>query len=258
MKKHLSTKSVYLHKTKSDCYIKDKIRAKYEEADKSIKILLKKINFKNKKILDVGCATGGMYNILRSKFGLVDYTGVDVDARCIKIAKARYPKAKFFSTDIFDSKLKENFYDIVMLWGWSHMYPNWKELYSKLIKLSKKYIMFDNRIKLSGTTITDLDLSYQYYYKSKKRNYYIIHNLYELISFLQISPLNIKNIYSYGYHMPGKTSAKLPISKSEVLIGSFLLEKYSAKTKVNRYGLLPESLLKNWTKLNIKVPGYNE
>ena len=258
MKKYLSTKSLYLHKSKSDWYIKDNMRAKYEEMSKSFKILLKKINFKNLKILDVGCASGGIYNILRSKFGLVDYTGIDIDTRCIKIAKAKYPEAKFFSADLFDSKLKENFYDIVMLWGWSYMYPNWKALYSQLIKLSKKYIMFDNRIKLSGTTITDLDLSYQYYYKSKKRNYYIILNLYELISFLQIGPLNIKNIYSYGYYMRGKTSAKLPIPKSEVLIGSFLLEKYSAKIKVNRYGLLPQSLLKNWTKLNIKVPGYKE
>ena len=258
MKKYLSTKSLYLHKSKSDWYIKDNMRAKYEEMSKSFKILLKKINFKNLKILDVGCASGGIYNILRSKFGLVDYTGIDIDTRCIKIAKAKYPEAKFFSADLFDSKLKENFYDIVMLWGWSYMYPNWKALYSQLIKLSKKYIMFDNRIKLSGTTITDLDLSYQYYYKSKKRNYYIILNLYELISFLQIGPLNIKNIYSYGYYMRGKTSAKLPIPKSEVLIGSFLLEKYSAKTKVNRYGLLPQSLLKNWTKLNIQIPGYKK
>ena len=166
MKKYLYRKDIFLNKSKSNRYIKDRIREKYEEMDKSIKILLKKINFRNKKILDIGCASGGMYKILKNKFGPIDYTGIDLDTKCIEIAKTRYSKAKFFSTNFFSKEFKENTYDIVMLWGWAHMYPDWKKLFSKIIKISKGFILFDNRIRLNGPTVIDLDLSYQYYYKT--------------------------------------------------------------------------------------------
>ena len=258
MKKYLPQKSLYSSKSKSNYYIKNKVREKFKDLEKSKKFLIKKINFKKNKILDAGCASGGMYSALCEKFGTVNYTGIDLDDRCIKNAKKRFLKAKFHKMNIFDKKLKKNSFDTVMMWNWSYMYSDWKKLFSQAIKLSKKFVMFDNRLRLNGPTVTDIDLSYQYYHKSNKRNFYIIHNLYELLSFFQIGELNIKTINIYGYPLPGKTSARLPIPVSEILIGGILLEKYSENVKINRHGVTPQSTKQNWTKFNIKVPGYKK
>ena len=258
MKSYLPTKNIYLSKSKSNHYIKNKVREKFKDLENSKRILLKKINYKKNKILDVGCATGGMFSALKNKFGSINYTGIDIDSRCINNAKTRFSGAKFYKMDLFDKKLKNNFYDIVMMWNWTYMYPDWKKLFYQAIKLSKKFIMFDNRLRLNGPTITDIDLSYQYYHKSNKRNFYINHNLYELISFFQIGELNIKTINIYGYHLPGETSARLPLPISEVLIGGVLLEKYPNNFKIKRYGVTPESTKQSWTKINIQVPGYKK
>ena len=258
MKKYLPSKKIFSSKSKSNYYIKNRVREKFKDLEKSKKYLIKKVNFKENKILDAGCANGGMYNALCEKFGSINYTGIDLDSMCIKNAKKRFLKAKFYKMNIFDKKLKKNSFDTVMMWNWTYMYSDWKKLFSQAIKLSKKFIMFDNRLRLNGSTVTDIDLSYQYYHKSNKRNFYIIHNLYELISFFQIGELNIKTINIYGYPLPGKTSARLPLPVSEVLIGGILLEKYSKETKVDRHGVTPQSTKQNWTKINIKVPGYKK
>ena len=258
MKKYLPSKKIFSSQSKSNYYIKNKVREKFKDLEKSKKFLIKKINFKKNKILDAGCASGGMYSALKEKFGSIDYTGIDLDSKCIRNAKKRFSTAKFFKMDIFDKKLKKNSYDTIMIWNWSYMYPDWKKLLSQAIKISRKFVMFDNRLRLNGPTITDIDLSYQYYHKSNKRNYYIVHNLYELLSFLQIGELNIKSINIYGYPLPGKTSARLPIPVSEMLIGGVLLEKYSKNFKVDRHGVTPDSTKHNWTKINVKVPGYKK
>ena len=84
MKKYLPKKNIFSNKSKSDYYIKNKVRENFKNLEKSKKILLGKINFKKNKILDVGCAAGGMFNALKEKFGSINYTGIDIDSKCIK------------------------------------------------------------------------------------------------------------------------------------------------------------------------------
>ena len=87
------------------------------------------------------------------------------------------------------------------------MLPNWKEVLIRAADISRKYIMFDNKVRYDGNTVIDKDVSYQYYHLSNKRNHYIIHNLHELISFFPITELNLDSVFGYGYKMPGHTSA---------------------------------------------------
>jgi 2-polyprenyl-3-methyl-5-hydroxy-6-metoxy-1,4-benzoquinol methylase len=53
-------------------------------------------------ILDVGCGFGDFYGFLLSKGFEVDYTGCDINAKLINIAKEKYPSAKFQVADILD------------------------------------------------------------------------------------------------------------------------------------------------------------
>ncbi len=250
----MKKKSIFLEKSKSNFYLKNKIRNIFSNLEKSKKKILLKKNINNLSILDVGCATGDFYLALKQKFNL-KYTGIDIDPICIKKAiKNNSQNAKFKNIDIFDKKIKKNSYDVVMIWNLFYMFPNWKEVLKRACEISRKYVMFDNKIRYEGSTLIDLDLSYQYYHSSNKRNYYIVHNLYELISYFQIHELNLKYVYGYGYDLPGKTSARLPLETYKVKVGAFLLEKSSKK--LVRQGTTKEAANKNWVNFNLDFPKF--
>ncbi len=59
------------------------------------KFFLTKLLFEKCSILDIGCAQGGFYKILRSYLKSFSYTGVDSSERMILEAKRKYPKANF-------------------------------------------------------------------------------------------------------------------------------------------------------------------
>ena len=252
--KQLIKKNIFLEKSKSEYYIKNKIRSNFQHLEKLKKKILLKENINNHSVLDIGCATGDFFLALKEKFN-INYTGIDIDPICIRNAKKKkYKNASFKTLDIFNKKLKKNSFDVVMIWNLFYMFPNWKEVLQRACEISRKYVMFDNKIRYEGSTLVDLDLSYQYYHSSNKRNYYIIHNLYELASYFQIHELNLKNVYGFGYDLPGMTSARLPLEISTVKVGAFLLEK--STKKLVRKGTTKESANKNWVNFNFDFPNF--
>ena len=247
-------KKIFLTPSKTSLYLNKSIRAKYSDLEISKKKIFSKLNLNGKKILDVGCASGDFFKVLKKKYNKIDYHGIDLDKKCILSAKKKFgSSARFDTLDIFDKKLNNKSYDIIMVWNLFYMIPNWKNFLIRCADLSKKHVIFDNKLKFSGPTIVDLDLSYQYYHKSNQRNYYIVHNIHELLSFLQIHEVNLSNIYCYGYKLPGKTSARLPLDLSEVYVGSFILTKYQNKDKVIRHGVTSKAAKNSWTKISLKI-----
>ena len=63
----------------------------------------------------------------------------------------------------------------------------------------------------------------------------------------------MSDIYCYGYKLPGKTSAILPLSLNEVYVGSFILKKYENKKKVIRHGVTREAAKNSWTKISLDI-----
>ena len=247
-------KNIFLEKSKSEHYFNNRIRNKFKNLENSKKRILLKRNINNLKVLDVGCANGDFFLALKEKFK-IDYTGIDIDPVCIKNAKNRkYKDASFKNLDIFNKKIKKNSFDIVMIWNLLYMFPNWKKVLIRASEISRKYVMFDNKLRYEGPTIIDKDLSYQYYHSSNRRNHYIIHNIHELISYFQIHELNLKNVYGYGYNLPGKTSARIPIETSKIKIGAFLLEK--SNKRIIRKGTTKESAKTKWVNFNFDFPKF--
>jgi len=63
-----------------------------------------------KRLLDIGCSTGGDVEAFR-QFGF-DASGADFDKKSIKEAKLKYPKCKFFYADAEDLCFPDNRFDI--------------------------------------------------------------------------------------------------------------------------------------------------
>jgi cyclopropane fatty-acyl-phospholipid synthase-like methyltransferase len=94
---------------------------------------------KKSKLLDFGCGNGRLLEILEDK--QVDYLGVDVSKKLLKIAKKKYPKHQFQLINPDPSKEKynlfsdenQNSFDIIVSIGVFHHFPKgkWREKFLK-------------------------------------------------------------------------------------------------------------------------------
>ncbi|MDQ7818496.1 MAG: class I SAM-dependent methyltransferase [Melioribacteraceae bacterium] len=109
----------------------------YEQRDYTEKYLIpyfqKKIhNFHKLKVLEIGCAEGGLLEVLRN-LGM-DATGIELSPERIEIAKAINPQLKIIAGDITDEKLPDLIgekFDLIIM----------REV---IEHVSNKYTAFDN------------------------------------------------------------------------------------------------------------------
>jgi len=66
-------------------------------------VLLSSVNLTGKKLLDVGCGMGNLFQYIKGKGIETHYTGVDILESMITAAKSRNPDAEFHHLDIFKS-----------------------------------------------------------------------------------------------------------------------------------------------------------
>ena len=70
-------------------------RQEVSELYPSERVFLPRVLFPGAKVLDVGCASGGFFNIMRTLEPTIDYTGIDIAEPSIEAARQKYPEAKF-------------------------------------------------------------------------------------------------------------------------------------------------------------------
>lgn len=73
-------------------------------------------DLRGKKILDFGCGKGDLFHFLREKGMSADYTGYDINAKLISLARQKFPDARFRVFDIDRDELEEDF-DYILLCG---------------------------------------------------------------------------------------------------------------------------------------------
>lgn len=84
---------------------------------------LKKYQFQN--LLDVGCGTGPMIELLVKEFPDRNYTGIDLTPRMIEVAQAKnLPYTRFLVGDSENLPFTENTFDAVICTNSFHHYPN--------------------------------------------------------------------------------------------------------------------------------------
>lgn len=72
------------------------------------------------RVLDFGCGFGDLFGYANDHNLLIDYTGIDINADLIAVARERYPAARFICVDLLEESLNEKF-DIVLSSG-AHNY----------------------------------------------------------------------------------------------------------------------------------------
>ncbi|MCX5829730.1 MAG: class I SAM-dependent methyltransferase [Deltaproteobacteria bacterium] len=176
------------------------------------------------KVLDVGCAAGGLGLALMERFSVDQYTGVDINAEVIEIARARKLKAaaaycEFTCGDILDiDNLPQEGFDHVV----SLSCADWNVETHDIIKKCWRYVRKGGHFILTlrltkNDSLFNLPESYQYIYYGNdlpenkegiEKAPYVVINYQEAFSLLMDLKPRPAHIKAYGYWGPPSPTAR--------------------------------------------------
>lgn len=111
-----------------------------------IRFLFDKYLKENERILDLGCGNGRHYPFFKEK--QVDYFGVDSSAALIKIAKNKYPEARFLVEDGLNLSFPDNFFDKIYSIAVLHQIPS-EELRNQLLEEIRRNLKHEGLLILT-------------------------------------------------------------------------------------------------------------
>ncbi len=111
-------------------------------------------------VLDIGCAHGGFAAILGEHVKKYSYTGIDINAQMIEVARRKHPKADFYLMDEGDFSILENkTFDLVLVLGILHLHEAWRDTLAAAWRHTKGSLIFDLR-EISEASIEDKKRSF--------------------------------------------------------------------------------------------------
>jgi ubiquinone/menaquinone biosynthesis C-methylase UbiE len=118
--------------------------------------------FNDMTLLDIGCAKGGMANVLSENLTSFQYVGVDINEQMVVAAQQRYPAHQFHQIREDDySALAGQQYDVVLCLGILHLHENWRNTIKEAWQHTKKTLILDMR----ETHLSSLEDKSQSYFK---------------------------------------------------------------------------------------------
>lgn len=95
---------------------------------------LRRISFS--KLLDVGCGTGPMIELLTQEYPDKEYVGVDITPKMIKTANAKHLKnTTFIVGDSEDLPFEANSFDVIICANSFHHYPNPQAFFNEVYRV---------------------------------------------------------------------------------------------------------------------------
>ncbi|MEG3618580.1 class I SAM-dependent methyltransferase [Magnetovibrio sp. PR-2] len=170
-------------------------------------------------VLDIGCASGRMIELLSQKFQDLSYTGVDIVEENIRLARENYPDFAFHCTNALEFENTDTF-DLVNATGVMQHEVKFEELINRMINWSNKYVLFD--VKLANVDEHVVDIERSYCGKEHRLNY----NLFCLPKFLEYlhGCKGLSKISLFGYETGLNNRTVVPPNVSYILSAGFLLE----------------------------------
>lgn len=126
----------------------------------SEKVFLPRVLFPGAKVLDIGCASGGFYNIMRSLEPSIEYTGIDIAEPAITLAKEKYPGATFQVTSGLEIPFDDNSFDLVHCTSVLVVEPRYKEVIEEMYRVSNRFVLVDMRLLKNIGDNQDFERSY--------------------------------------------------------------------------------------------------
>lgn len=173
------------------------------------------------RVLDIGCAQGGLAAALAERLGRFEYTGVDVNADMVERARARFPAHRFHRVREGDySALGAETFDLVVVFGILHLHETWRETLAAAWRHTGGTLLFDLR-EVEGPTIEDKAVSYFRMdfngadaAHTSARLPYILVNSAEALGAARRICAGARAVARYGYTHPISGAAVSPVAEA--------------------------------------------
>lgn len=161
------------------------------------------------QVLDIGCACGGFFNILRSFEPTIEYRGVDISEVLIAEARRIYPEGQFEVVNSTTLPYPDHSFDLVQAWGVILHEPKYRKLIQEAWRVTRKTLLLDVRLQPHGREVVDKTRSFVLN-PGGIQNYYIVPNGFEFFqSLLKLDPVPAR-IDTYGYEGRANQYTTLP------------------------------------------------
>ena len=195
-------------------------RVRWDQFYESERFIINQLPLNNKnKVLDIGCGCGGLGLVLKNKFGIDNYTGVEINVAAAKAGQAMNPNAKIICGDVLElnqNQIHSKRFDVVF----SLSCVDWNIRFSDMLTMAWHnvcpggYLVATFRLTIDNGC-DDIKQSYQYISYDGKREGeiapYVVLNAKNL--FQQLSDLNPSDMTGYGYWGAPSSVAVTPYEK---------------------------------------------
>jgi ubiquinone/menaquinone biosynthesis C-methylase UbiE len=216
-------------------------RDKFEDLFPTEKHFLKGLIESSTSVLDVGCASGGMYQIVREINHSINYSGVDIAKDLVQIAKQKYPDVEFIVGDGIRLPFETNSFDSVVSFGTTVHDQDYENLISESYRISGKAFLFDMRIVPELSSINDVTKGYVN--DGAGMNYpYVVANAKEFLQFLKNLTPSPAKISMYGYWGKANEYTQLPEGYEKLCMCGILIEKGTGSSNTLLFSDIPFAL----------------
>lgn len=208
------------------------LRNKPEDIYESERVFFFPLMKNSRSVLDVGCAAGGTYNIIKTVNPDILYTGIDVSQGMVEAARKIFPGVDFrmSSGDILD--FSDNSFDVVIVLGVLNHVPDYKILIRESYRVARKFCLLDLPRLMPDEQQFDINKTYMVLrerFKSNKRLAetetkvpYVLADAGEVFGFM-VEELQPKSIFAKGYF--GHCDKSVTIPYDQVCFTVACLEK---------------------------------
>lgn len=175
-------------------------------------------------VLDIGCASGRMLELLKEYSDNLSYTGVDISADNIERGKALYPGSEFVLGNALDFQPQQTF-SLVNATGVCQHEPDFESLVQHMVDLSHRFVMFDFKLAALEDHLIDRDRSYCQF--GEHRLYYVLLALPRFLTFM--SKLSgVSRVAVWGYDTNKSQRSTVPDGIERLVSAGVFIEKGDA------------------------------
>ena len=98
---------------------------------------------KAKTVLDAACGTGSEYQSYQKGMLEVDYTGMDLSQRMLKIANTHNPAARFITGDVQHMPFQDSSFDAVVMKHILEHLPSFETAVNEAVRVAKNTVIID-------------------------------------------------------------------------------------------------------------------
>lgn len=197
----------------------EKLRNKPEDIYESERAFFFPLVRAARSVLDIGCAAGGFYNIIRSVNPSLSYTGVDVSESMVKTAQKLFPGADFRVTDGSRLDFSNGAFDLVISLGVLNHVPDYKIAINEYYRVCNRFCLIDLPRLVAHSYKFSIDNSYMLLNErfhsnedsgiNKSKVPYVLADAAEVFNFL-LNDLKPKAVRSKGYFGQPDQSVTIP------------------------------------------------